>query len=189
MIGYARASSTDQSTEIQETALLAAGCTVVRSEQKSGTSMKGRAELETVLSFLREGDVLAVTRVDRLARSLSDLETIVTRIRAKGANLKVIEQPVDTSSAAGSAFLQMLGVFAQFETSLRKERQLEGIEKAKKNGAYKGRKPSVPTDEVLKLRAKGMGASEIAKELGIGRASVYRVLSGDEKASNNSNPT
>lgn len=175
-IGYARVSSDDQDCAIQEAALRAAGCTVIRSEKHTGTTTAGREKLETVLSFIRAGDALMVTRIDRLARSVADLEGIVERLRCKGAHLRATEQPIDTSTPAGIAFLQMLGVFAQFETALRKERQMEGIAKAKAAGVYKGRKPSVPTEAVRQLRANGVSPTEIAKQLGIGRASVYRVL-------------
>jgi len=175
-IGYARVSTEDQDCAIQEAALRAAGCTAVRSEKKSGTTRDGRSELETVLSFLRAGDTLVVTRIDRLARSLLDLEGIVRELREKGAHLKALEQPVDTSTPAGRAFLQMLGVFAEFETALRRERQMEGIAKAKAAGVYKGRRPSVPTDEVKRLRKAGMRPTEIARNLGVGRTSVYRAL-------------
>lgn len=175
-IGYARVSTTDQDTAIQVAALKAAGCEVVREEKASGTSTTGRAELETVLSFLRRGDVLVVTRIDRLARSIADLQTIVRTIREKGAALECTEQPVNTGTAAGKAFLDMLGVFAEFETNLRRERQLEGIAKAKADGVYKGRPASIDADKVRALKAEGVGASEIAKRLGIGRASVYRLL-------------
>jgi DNA invertase Pin-like site-specific DNA recombinase len=156
--------------------LRAAGCTVIRSEKKSGTSREGRTELETVLSFLRAGDTLAVTRIDRLARSLHDLEVIVRELKAKGVHLKAVEQPVDTSTPAGKAFLQMLGVFAEFETALRRERQMEGIAKAKEAGVYRGRKPSVDVAKVRELRDAGMKPSAIAKELKVGRTSVWRAL-------------
>lgn len=175
-IGYARVSTEDQDCAIQEAALRAAGCTVIRSEKKSGTSREGRTELETVLSFLRAGDSLVVTRIDRLARSLLDLEGIVRELRAKNVHLKALEQPVGTATPAGKAFLQMLGVFAEFETALRRERQMEGIAKAKAAGVYKGRKPSVPVEEVCRLKDEGVPPSEIAKRLGVGRTSVYRAL-------------
>ena len=175
-IGYARVSTNDQSLDIQEAALKAAGCDMVRSEKRSGTTTTGRAELQTVLDFLRKGDVLVVTRIDRLARSIGDLQDIVRSVKAKGASLKATEQPIDTSTAAGKAFLDMLGVFAEFETNLRRERQLEGIAKAKLAGVYKGRPASIDVSQVRKLKAGGMGPSEIAKSLGIGRASVYRAL-------------
>lgn len=179
-IGYARVSTTDQDTAIQVAALRAAACEVVREEKASGTSTTGRAELDTVLSFLRRGDVLVVTRIDRLARSIADLQTIVRTIREKGAALECTEQPVNTGTAAGKAFLDMLGVFAEFETNLRRERQLEGIAKAKAEGVYKGRPASIDADKVRALKAEGAGASDIAKRLGIGRASVYRLLAEGE---------
>jgi DNA invertase Pin-like site-specific DNA recombinase len=176
IIGYARVSTTDQDLGIQEAALKAAGCEVIRSEKRSGTSTTGRAELQTILDFLRPGDTLMVTRIDRLARSIGDLQDIVRAVKAKGAALKATEQPIDTATAAGKAFVDMLGVFAEFETNLRKERQLEGIAKAKAAGVYKGRKPSVDVAQVRSLKADGIGPSAIAKRLGVGRASVYRAL-------------
>jgi len=148
----------------------------VRAEKVSGTSRAGRDELELLMQFMREGDELVVTRIDRLARSIGDLQDIVRALKAKGVALRALEQPIDTSTAAGKCFLDMLGVFAEFETNLRKERQLEGIAKAKAAGVYKGRKPSIPVDEVKALRAAGKGATEIAEELGIARKSVYRAL-------------
>ena len=174
--GYARVSSTDQDCAIQEEALRAAGCEFVRSEKRSGTSIKGRDELAIALDFLRTGDTFVVTRIDRLARSVFDLEAIVKSVTSKGATLRATEQPIDTSTSAGKAFLQMLGVFAEFETSIRKERQMEGIARAKLAGVYKGRVKSVNEAEIHRLRAVGAGATEIAKTLGIGRASVYRAL-------------
>lgn len=174
--GYARVSTDDQDCSIQEAALIAAGCDIVRSEKKSGATTNGRRELETLLDFLRDGDTLMVTRIDRLARSVADLEKIVATVKGRGAFLRATEQPIDTSTAAGVAFLQMLAVFAQFETAIRRERQMEGIAKAKEAGVYKGRKPSVPISEVRRLRAAGVSPTDIARQLGIGRGSVYRAL-------------
>lgn len=176
--GYARVSTIDQDLTLQEDALKAAGCEIVRSEKVSGTSRKGRSELDTLLQFLRKGDALVVTRIDRLARSIRDLQEIVHELREKKVELKATDQPIDTTTAAGKCFLDMLGVFAEFETNLRMERQREGIEKAKARGVYRGRKPSVDRERVRELYEEGLGASAIAKELGIGRASVYRVLGG-----------
>jgi DNA invertase Pin-like site-specific DNA recombinase len=169
--GYARVSTTDQDLSIQRDALKAAGCDVIRSEKVTGTTREGRTELATLLDFMREGDGLVVTRIDRLARSVGDLQDIVRAIKAKGASLKATEQPIDTSTAAGKCFLDMLGVFAEFETNLRRERQMEGISKAKAAGVYKGRKPSIDPQQVRVL-----SATDIAKPLKIGRASVYRLL-------------
>jgi DNA invertase Pin-like site-specific DNA recombinase len=175
-IGYARVSTKDQDCAIQEAALRAAGCELLRSEKRTGTTTRGRYELAILLEFLRPGDTLVVTRIDRLARSLEDLLRIVRQLTEKGVGLKATEQPVDTSSPEGRAFLQMLGVFAEFETAIRKERQLEGIAKAKAAGVYKGRKPSVPVEAVRALHAEGASPTAIARQLKIGRASVYRAL-------------
>ncbi len=176
LYGYCRVSSRDQDCTIQEEALRQAGCVVIRSETQTGTTTKGRAELETLLQFIQPGDVLMVTRIDRLARSVADLEKIVARLKAKGGELRATEQPIDTSTPAGVAFLQMLGVFAQFETAIRKERQLEGIAKAKAEGVYRGRPQTIDEQRVRELKAQGVGATRIAGTLGIGRASVYRIL-------------
>lgn len=176
--GYARVSTIDQDLTIQEAALRAAGCETVRAEKVTGTKRDGRAELALLMQFMRKGDVLMVTRVDRLARSIGDLQDIVRELKAKGVTLKATEQPIDTGTAAGKAFLDMLGVFAEFETNLRRERQLEGIAKAKAAGVYagKGRKATIDAAAIRKMAADGKGASEIAKALKIGRASVYRAL-------------
>ena len=175
--GYARVSTTDQDVTLQVETLKVAGCMVVRAEKVSGTSRNGRTELETLLEFLQPGDALMVTRIDRLARSVKDLQDIVHELKAKGVTLKATEQPIDTSTAAGKCFLDMLGVFAEFETNLRRERQLEGIRAAKAKGVYQGRKPTIDVAEVRRLREQEkLGATAIARRLGIGRASVYRVL-------------
>jgi DNA invertase Pin-like site-specific DNA recombinase len=169
-------STTDQDLGIQVSGLKAAGCEVIRSEKMSGTTTEGREELKTVLDFLRAGDVLVVTRIDRLARSVADLQDIVRTLRAKGAALAATEQQIDTTTAAGKCFLDMLAVFAEFETNLRRERQLEGIRKAKAEGRYRGRPATLDTAQIEKLKAEGLGASAIAKRLNIARSSVYRVV-------------
>jgi len=186
--GYARCSdprSTTMSLEVQIEALRAAGCTVIRSERRSGTTLQDRTELKTLLDFLREGDTLCVTRVDRIARSVTDLMIIVRILEQKGVALKATEQPIDTSSAVGRSLLSMLGVFTELETNLRRERQMESIRriqeidrtKPKHERTYKGRPPTIQPDEVRRLKdEEKLGASEIATRLGIGRASVYRVL-------------
>jgi DNA invertase Pin-like site-specific DNA recombinase len=175
-IGYARVSTTDQDLTVQIQALKAAGCDVIRKEKASGTTTKGRVELATILDFIREGDMLVITRIDRLARSIADLQDIVRSLKARGAALRATEQPIDTSTAAGKCFLDMLGVFAEFETNLRRERQLEGIAKAKEAGVYKGRKPTIDVAKIEALKASGLGPTDIARKLNIGRASVYRVM-------------
>jgi DNA invertase Pin-like site-specific DNA recombinase len=175
--GYARVSTLDQDLAIQQDALRVAGCAVIRAETASGTRRDGRTELRLLLDFLHVGDTLVVTRIDRLARSVKDLQDIVHELKVRGVALRATEQPVDTGSAAGKAFLDMLGVFAEFETNLRRERQLEGIRAAKARGVYKGRKPSIDRAEVRRLRLEEkLGPAAIARRLKIGRASVYRIL-------------
>ena len=174
--GYARVSTVDQDLTIQQEALANAGCENIRSEKVSGTSTQGRDELNTLLDFVREGDELVVTRVDRLARSVLDLQTIVHKLKQTGVALRCTEQSIDTSTIEGKCFLDMLGVFAEFETNLRKERQMEGIAKAKERGVYSGRKATIDVEKVKELKSSGMGASAIAREIDIDRTSVYRVL-------------
>jgi len=118
-----------------------------------------------------------VTRIDRLARSIMDLQMIVHELKMKGVALKATEQPIDTFTAAGKAFLVMLGVFAEFETNLRRERQMEGIAAAKAKGVYTGGKVTIDREEIRRLRVdEKLGATAIARQLGISRPSVYRIL-------------
>lgn len=176
LYGYARVSTTGQDLAIQQEALRAAGCQVIRSEKKTGTKREGRTELDLLLEFLRDGDTLVVTRIDRLARSMKDLQDIVHDLKGRGVALKATEQPIDTGSAAGKAFLDMLGVFAEFETNLRRERQIEGIAAAKAKGVYKGRPATINPAEVRRLhREERLGPAAIARRLGVARSSVYRV--------------
>ena len=173
--GYARVSTTDQDLTVQYEALERAGCRVIRAEKVSGTSVQGRQELRTLLDFIRDGDQLVVTRVDRLARSVADLQDIIRELKAKKATLRATEQPIDTSTPAGKAFLDMLGVFAEFETNLRRERQMEGIAKAKVRGVYAGRKSSIKRGDVVRLLEEGIGPSAVARQLKISRTSVWRL--------------
>ena len=174
--GYARVSTNDQDLTLQIDALEKANCSVIRKEKVSGTKLDNREELNTLLDFIREGDELVVTRIDRLARSLRDLQNIVHLLNKKGVNLVATDQPIDTSTSAGKAFLDMLGVFAEFETNLRKERQAEGIAKARSKGVYKGRKPTIDAEAIKQLADTGLGATAIARQMGINRATVYRAL-------------
>nr|WP_321445512.1 recombinase family protein [uncultured Cohaesibacter sp.] len=173
--GYARVSTTDQDLTVQRQQL-EPRTDMIREEKQSGTSLKKRSELRNLLDFIREGDALVITRIDRLARSVADLSSVVAELRSKGASLEVTEQNIDTSTATGNAFLQMLGVFAEFETNIRRERQLEGIAKAKEAGKYRGRKKTIDRQAVVKLQQEGRGPAAIAKELGVARSSVYRLL-------------
>jgi DNA invertase Pin-like site-specific DNA recombinase len=177
LVGYARVSSVGQSFELQEEALKAAGCDKVFTEKRSGTSTSGRDALAEALDFVREGDTLIVTRLDRLARSSQDLHNIIARLTAKGAKFQCLQQAgVDTVSGMGKLVLAILGAVAEFEGDIRKERQREGIEKAKVKGKYLGRKPSADVAAIRDLKAQGLGPSAIAKQLKVGRTTVYRAL-------------
>ena len=176
LFGYARVSTSEQDLGIQIAALRSAGCQTIRSEKKSGGDRGSRTELQVLLDFLRAGDTLVVTRIDRLARSMEDLQDIVHELKGRGIALKATEQPIDTGTAAGKAFLDMLGVFAEFETNLRRERQTEGIEAAKARGVYKGGKARIDPDAVRKLAADGVKPAHIARQLGISRGTVYRFI-------------
>lgn len=174
-IGYARISTADQALDAQIQALEAAGCTMIRTETGSGATLDGRPELKTILDFIHPGETLVVTRIDRLARSMRDLQTIVGVLRDKRAHLAATEQPVDTSTAAGKAFFDMLGVFAEFETNLRRERQAEGIAAAKCRGVYRGRPPRIDMEAIRARLAAGGTPTEIAREMGISRGTVYKA--------------
>lgn len=179
IVGYARVSSSSQNLDLQLEQLDHAGCEKVFSEKVTGTSRNDRQALAECLDWVREGDTLVVTRLDRLARSGRDLHDIIAQLSAKRVGFRCVQQgAVDTTTSMGKLILGILGAVAEFETDIRKERQREGIERAKAAGVYKGRKPSVDVAKVRALRDQGMGATEIAQTLGIGRASVYRALSG-----------
>lgn len=176
IVGYARVSTSDQSLDVQEAALRAAGAVKIFAEKLSGTT-NNRPQLQAAVDFCREGDMFMVTRLDRFARSSVDLHNIVAALVAKGVDFRCTEQAgVDTSTSSGKLMIGMLGAVAEFETAIRRERQMEGIARAKRAGAYNGRKASIDHDRVLQLHRSGLGATEIASQLGIGRASVYRIV-------------
>jgi len=175
-VGYARVSSSGQSLEVQLEALKNIGCEKIFQEKVSGTSTQGRTQLKDCLEFVREGDELVITRIDRLARSILDLQLIVKELSEKGVTLTATEQPISTKDATSKCFLDMLGVFSEFETNLRFERQKDGIAKAKAKGVYKGRRPTIDADQIKQLKSEGLGATAIAKRLKIHRDSVYRIL-------------
>ena len=177
IVGYARVSTLEQSLEIQETALRVAGSERIFTEKLSGTGIANRTQLKEAIDFCRDGDTFIVTRLDRFARSSVDLHNIVAALAAKGVGFRCTEQAgVDTTTSSGKLMLGMLGAVAEFETAIRKERQLEGIARAKSAGVYTGRKASIDHREVLRLHRGGMGATAIAAQLEIGRASVYRII-------------
>lgn len=181
-IGYARTSTLDQKAglEAQERDLLQAGCERLFIEQVSSVDVVARAKLAEVLEFVRGGDVLVVTKLDRLARSVAHLLDVLGVLEKRGASLVILGLGIDTSTPTGKLMLTILGGIAEFERGIMLERQREGIAKAKAEGKYKGRKPTAraKADQVQRLRDEGVSASEIAKRIGIGRASVYRILEG-----------
>jgi DNA invertase Pin-like site-specific DNA recombinase len=182
-MGYARVSSVDQDLTVQKEALKKAGVMVVFEEKASGTKRENRDELAKVIPILGKGDSLVVTRLDRLGRSLRDLANIAHEIEDAGAHLKVLEQHVDTSTSAGRAFFGMLAVFAAFETDVRRERQAEGIAKAKRAGIYKGGVKRIDRGQIKTLAKHGGGPSAIAREMGVSRRQVYRILEEEERRS------
>ncbi|MGR3503564.1 recombinase family protein [Pseudaestuariivita sp.] len=182
-IGYARTSTLDQKAglDAQKRDLEAAGCDRLFIEQVSSVDVKERHKLAEALDFMREGDTLTVTRLDRLARSTQHLLEVLTAITDKGAALRILDMGIDTRTPTGKLLLTVMGGVAEFERSIMLERQREGIAKAKAAGKYKGRKPTAraKADDVKRLHTGGMGATAIAREVGIGRASVYRILAAD----------
>ncbi|TBC71544.1 recombinase family protein [Rhizobium leguminosarum] len=176
-IGYARVSTIDQDFEIQQQRLRAEGCQIIRSEKVSGATREGRTELATVIEFLREGDELIVTRLDRLGRDTRDVLNIVHECEQRGAFVTILDPHVSTRGEMGHVILTVLGMVAQMERRFIKERQREGIDKAKAAGAYKGGKVRVDHLLIWRLHSEGMGASSIAKAAKCSRMQVYRVLS------------
>ena len=180
IIGYARTSTLDQTAglEAQQRELTHAGCEKVFVEQVSSVDVKAREKLAEALEYVREGDTLVVTRLDRLARSVAHLLEVLETLSGKGASLRILSMGIDTGTATGKLMLTILGGVAEFEREIMLERQREGIAKAKAAGKYKGRKPTAKAkaEEVRAMHDEGVGATEIAKRLGIGRASVYRAL-------------
>lgn len=177
LIGYARVSSVGQSLDAQTALLEAAGCEKIYAEKRSGKTAADRPELAKALDKMRAGDTFVVTRLDRLARSVGDLHRIVEQMTAEGVAFRCLQQGgVDTSTSAGKLTLAILGAVAEFENDIRRERQKDGIERAKGRGAYLGRKATIDAAAVRQLKQDGIGASEIGRRLNIGRASVYRLL-------------
>ena len=173
-VGYARVSSVGQNLESQLVALKEYGCTKIFQEKVSGTSTKGRDQLKQCLEFVREQDEFVVTRIDRCSRSVLDLQLIVKQLDEKGVSLAATEQSINTKTPEGKCFLNMLSVFSEFETNIRKERQMDGI-KANKD-KFKGRGQTIDVSKIKELKTKGLGATAIAKEMNIDRTSVYRLL-------------
>ncbi len=176
LIGYARVSTLDQDTTTQEAALRAAGCRVIRTEKASGRSREGRDELATILDFIRTGDVLVVTKLDRLGRSTRDVLNLVHELDQRGASLRVLEPEVSTAGPMGRMVLTVLGMVAEMELGFIRDRQRAGIEQAKARGVYKGRPVTLDHAKLTEMRKAGMGPTAIAKALGCSRSAVYKVL-------------
>ena len=183
-IGYARVSTEGQSLDVQLEQLHQAGCAKIFREKESGAK-QDRPQLTALLDYVREGDTVTVCKLDRIARSTKHLLETVEKLENKGVAFKVLNINLDTSTPTGKLMLTMLGAIAEFERSLMLERQKEGIEKAKRAGRYKGRKPTAKekTPQVQELLHKNPKITKqaIADELGIGVASVYRILQETKK--------
>lgn len=180
IVGYARVSSSGQSLAVQLDKLSEAGCTEVFQEKRSGLTAQ-RPALKECLRFVRKGDVLVITRLDRLARSTLDLHKIVQELDDRGVGFRVLDQPIDTTTKEGRLMFSIIASIAQFETELRKERQMEGIEKAKENGVKFGRQAVLSDAQVAEMRSKrdsGVLIKNLMSEYGLSKASVYRLLRG-----------
>jgi DNA invertase Pin-like site-specific DNA recombinase len=176
LIGYARVSSADQSLEIQLDALRHAGCERIFQEKRSGRTADDRQEWLECMEFLREGDVLVFTRLDRVGRSMVDLANIGRELQDKGVEVRCLLQPIDTTTAEGRLFWGMLAAFAEYDVDLKRARQKEGIAKAKREGKrIGGRQRKITHEAVDRLLKDGLGASAIARELGCDRTAVYRA--------------
>lgn len=186
LIGYARTSTLDQTAglDAQQRDLGAAGCERLYIEQVSSVDVGDRQELARALDALRSGDTLVVTKLDRLARSMAHLMDLLKVIEGRGASLRILSMSLDTGTPTGRLMLNVLGSVAQFEREIMLERQREGIAKAKAAGKYKGRAPTAKAKEaqVAELAAQGVSLSETARKLGIGKASVHRILKARKEA-------
>lgn len=176
IIGYARVSDSSQRLDVQREALAKAGIDKLFEEKKSGRSADDRAELQAAISFARSGDTIVVTKLDRWARSVRDLHNLLATLEQKGVGFRCLDQAIDTTSSTGKLTIAILGAVASFELDIRAERQKEGIRIAREKGVYNGRKSTIDLDRVRQLSTR-MKPPEVAKVMGISRASVYRSLS------------
>ncbi|MGC1528971.1 MAG: recombinase family protein [Phormidesmis sp.] len=177
-VGYARVSSVGQSLDVQLAKLK--DCDKVFREKRTGTSSK-RPRLKSCLEYVREGDTLVVTRLDRLARSTLHLCQLAEQLQDKQVNLKVLDQSIDTGDATGRLLFNMLGAIAQFETEIRAERQMDGIRNAKENGVHLGRRKYLTEDEQVELQLKrqnGVLIRTLMADYNLSKASIYRYLDG-----------
>jgi len=179
-VGYARVSSSGQSLDVQLDKLRAVGCSRIFSEKRSGKQADGRPELQACLTFLRDGDVLVISRLDRMARSVLDLAKIADALQKKGVALRVLDQAIDTGSPEGRLMFTLLGAFAQFENDIRAERQADGITKAKEKGVSFGRRRALTSDQCERIRRlrqeEAFSVQQLADRFNVGVATIYRAL-------------
>ena len=179
-VGCGRVSSAGQSLEVQEDKLRAAGCERIFVEKKSGKQAANRPQLQACLAFVRDGDTLIVTKLDRMARSVLDLAKIAETLKQKKVSLKVIDQHIDTSKAEGRMMFGILSTFAEFENDIRAERQADGIAKAKANGVKFGRAPALDDQQRRRImtlwKEEEFSAQQLAKRFNVGIATIYRTL-------------
>ncbi|RDS81599.1 recombinase family protein [Dyella monticola] len=180
VVGYARVSSAGQSLDIQLDKLNAYGCTRVFAEKRSGRQVDSRPELQACLQFLREGDTLVISRLDRMARSILDLAKIADQLKKKGVALKVLDQALDTGTSEGRLMFSLLASFAEFENDIRAERQADGIAKAKEKGVSFGRKRALTAEQCQRIKVlreeEKFSVPQLAERFNVGVATVYRAL-------------
>ena len=183
IVAYARVSTREQNLDAQLDQLKAAGATKIFEEKRSGVDQQ-RAELKNLLNYVREGDIVVVTKIDRIARSVKHLLEITDTLKSKGVHLNILNMGLDTTTSQGKLMLTVIGAIAEFERELMLERQREGIEKARQQGKYKGRKPTAraKAKQVMKMIDNGYKKTQIAEELNIGLASVYRIIADQQES-------
>jgi DNA invertase Pin-like site-specific DNA recombinase len=180
IVGYARVSTVGQSLDVQMDKLHAFGCTRVFSEKPWGRQAEGRPELQACLQFVRDGDTLVISRLDRMARSVLDLAKISDLLRKKGVVLKVLDQSIDTGTPEGKLMFSLLASFAEFENDIRAERQADGIAKAKEKGTAFGRKRALTAEQCDRIRTlrevENFSVAQLATRFNVGPATIYRAL-------------
>jgi DNA invertase Pin-like site-specific DNA recombinase len=177
-VGYGRVSSIGQSLDIQHSKLNEYGCDKLFLDKHSGTTAD-RPKLKEARNYVRQGDSLVITKLDRLARSTYHLTRIAEELKQKDVDLVVLDQNIDTSTSTGKLLFNMLASIAEFETEIRKERQMEGIAKAKEKGVRFGRKSKLRKNEIVQLRqdrVSGVKISDLMAKYSLSKASVYRLL-------------
>lgn len=174
-IGYARIATESDDIKPQIELLKKYGCDAIRTEIISKSTIDSDTELSSVLNFIREGDLIVIVSLDIIARSISDLIKIIRKISLMNADILAIGQKIDTRVNGASDFLNTIQGLAQFEAAARREAQITGIKRAKRKGVYKGRKPSVPREEIVRRLGLGHGATRIAREMEVARSTVYAV--------------